>query len=53
MRKRKKEEKVKKHNVISESFMCVDVSEEKLKSHLFTDMEFYVYQLENSLQTKH
>lgn len=46
-------EKIKRNNEILDSFMCANISEDKLKSHLFADMEFFVFQLENSKWSKH
>ena len=53
IRKKRKEEKIRKNNVIMDEFQCVDIGEDNLKSHLFTDMEFYVFQLQNSEISKH
>lgn len=36
-----------------DEFQCVNIKDENLKSHLFTDMEFYVFHLESSPYTKH
>lgn len=53
VKKKHKLEKVKRANEIGEEFQCVSIGEDKLQSHLFAEMEFFVFQLENGPYSKH